>query len=172
MRSNDHAIDPIIQALKVLVVDDELYMRKVIRALLMAIGVKTIHDANDGLSGLDAIRTLAPDIVIVDWEMPGLDGAAFMRAVRSPGTFPVPHVPIIMLTGHGERWRVEEAIRLGVNEYLLKPVSTNALLTRIVSILTKPRPMVKKGDYYGPMPRKLSTYKSDTEQLDNVFLIN
>jgi CheY-like chemotaxis protein len=172
MHSNDHAIDQIIQSLKVLVVDDELYMRKVIRALLMAIGVKQIHDANDGLSGLDAIRTLAPDIVVVDWEMPGLDGAAFMKAVRSPGTFPVPHVPIIMLTGHGERWRVEEAIRLGVNEYLLKPVSTNALLARIVSILTKPRPMVKKGDYYGPMPRKLNTYKPDTEQLDNVFLIN
>ena len=60
-----------------------------------------------------------------------------------------------MLTGHGERSRVVEAVRLGVHEFLLKPVSCNALLARIVSVLAKPRPMVRRGDYYGPEPRKL-----------------
>ena len=81
--------------------------------------------------GLDAIRTVAPDIVLVDWEMPGLDGPGFVRAVRSPDTFPYPDVPIIMLTGHGERSRVIEAARLGIHEYLLKPVSSQALQARI-----------------------------------------
>ena len=60
-----------------------------------------------------------------------------------------------MLTGHVERWRVIEASRLGVNEFLKKPVSGKALLDRIVAILTQPRAMVRLGDYYGPEPRKL-----------------
>ena len=64
-------------ATKVLVVDDEHYMRKVVRTLLMSIGVRTIYEAPDGPAGLELIRTTAPDVVIVDWEMPGLDGADF-----------------------------------------------------------------------------------------------
>ncbi len=59
-----------------------------------------------------------------------------------------------MLSAHGERWRVVEAVRLGVNEYMVKPVSANGLLERIVSIVAKPRPIVQLGDYYGPEPRK------------------
>jgi two-component system, chemotaxis family, chemotaxis protein CheY len=64
-------------------------------------------------------------------------------------------VPIIMLTAHVERWRVLDATRLGVNEFLKKPVSGKALLDRIVSILSNPRPMVQIGDYYGPEPRRM-----------------
>jgi DNA-binding response OmpR family regulator len=68
-----------------------------------------------------------------------------------------------MLTGYGERSRVVEAVRLGVNEFLLKPVSTQALLARIAAILTQPRRMVRKGDYYGPEPRPLSSYKPESD---------
>jgi DNA-binding response OmpR family regulator len=68
--------------------------------------------------------------------------------------FPLPDVPIIILTAHGECWRVVEAVRLGVNEYLIKPVSARALLERLVAIFAKPRPTVRVGDYYGPEPRR------------------
>ena len=94
--------------------------------------------------------------MILDWEMPLLNGAELVRIVRSPGVFPMPDVPIIMLSGHGERWRVVEAVRLGVNEYLIKPVSAKALYDRLVSIMALPRPTVQMGDYYGPEPRKLA----------------
>jgi two-component system, chemotaxis family, chemotaxis protein CheY len=144
-----------IESLKVLVVDDDQYMRKVVRTMLAAIGVRHVHEACDGISGLDAIRTHLPDIVIVDWEMPMIDGAQFIRMVRTPGEFPVPDVPIIVLTGHGDRWRVVEAARVGAHEYLLKPVSTKALRDRIVSILGQPRPTIKLEGYYGPAPRRL-----------------
>ena len=143
-------------ATKVLVVDDEHYMRKVVRTLLMSIGVRTIYEAPNGVAGLEAIRNTQPDVVIVDWQMPGLDGAGFVRMVRSPDTFPFPDIPIIMLTGHGERSRVIEAIQIGVNEFLLKPVSSKALQGRLVSVLTKPRTVVKAGGYYGPVPRNLA----------------
>ena len=148
-------IDKIVQGLTVLVVDDNQYMRKVVRNILVNLGVKSIHEAPDGIAGLEAIRMFAPDLVILDWEMPLLNGAELVRIVRSPGVFPVPDVPIIMLTGHVERWRVIEASRLGVNEFLKKPVSGKALLDRIVAILKHPRAMVRLGDYYGPEPRKL-----------------
>jgi two-component system chemotaxis response regulator CheY len=163
-----------IAATKVLVVDDEHYMRKVVRALLMSIGVRTVYEAPDGPSGLEMVRTNQPDVVIVDWQMPGLDGAGFVRMVRSPETFPYPDIPIIMLTGHGERSRVIEAIQVGVNEFLLKPVSSKALHTRLVSVLTKPRPVVKTGGYYGPMPRNLvNTMNEDTDRaMTQLVLVN
>jgi len=62
-----------------------------------------------------------------------------------------------MLTGHGEKARVVEAVCLGVNEFLLKPVSTKALRDRLTAVLCHPRPMVSSGSYYGPAPRKLGT---------------
>ena len=156
-------VKAMMENIKVLIVDDEYYTRKVIRTLLLAMGCTKIHEANDGASGLEAIRVIEPDVVLLDWEMPHIDGPEFVRRVRSPGTFPLPNVPIIMLTGHGERSRVLEAVRLGVHEFLLKPVSSSSLQSRILSVLTKPRTMVKRGDYYGPEPRKLSTYKPEAD---------
>jgi DNA-binding response OmpR family regulator len=143
----------LVHNLGVLVVDDNQFMRKIVRNLLMNIGVREVYEASDGIAGLDAIRTVGPDIVILDWELPLLNGAEFVRIVRSPGAFPVPDIPIIMLSSHGERWRVIEAVRLGVNEYLRKPVSAQQLLERFISILAKPRPTVQVGNYYGPEPR-------------------
>jgi len=162
MQSNPK-LDALIRSAKVLIVDDEYYSRKVIRTLLLAAGLVNIHDVVDGPSGLEAITSFAPDVVLLDWEMPGMDGAEVTRIVRSPNSFPYPNVPLIMLTGHGERSRVLEAVRLGVHEFLLKPVASATLLTRIVSVLSKPRPMVRRGDYYGPEPRKPYTYKPDAD---------
>ena len=56
-----------------------------------------------------------------------------------------------------------EAVRLGVNEYLTKPVSAKAIYDRLVSIMTQPRPVVQLGDYYGPEPRKLLTETLDDD---------
>jgi len=163
MQVPNDRVAALLGSCKVLVIDDEPYIRKVIRTLLMTIGVRSIQEAGNGHAGLDAIRTFTPDVVLVDWEMPELDGAGFVRAVRSPETFPHPDIPIIMLSAHSERSRVIEAARLGINEYLLKPVSSQALQARIVSVLAHPRPMVRRGDYYGPEPRKPSSYKPETD---------
>jgi two-component system chemotaxis response regulator CheY len=168
------ALAAILATTKVLVVDDEHYMRKVVRTLLMSIGVRTIYEAASGPAGLEFIRSVTPDVVIVDWEMPGLDGADFVRIVRSPETFPLPNVPIIMLTGHGERSRVIESVQVGVNEFLLKPVSSKALQDRMVAVLTNPRPFVRSGDYYGPAPRNLlAGIHADTDRaMANLVLVN
>jgi len=158
-------IEIAIQSLCVLVVDDNQYMRRVIRNLLLNCGIKDIYEAADGIAALDSIRTVAPDVVVLDWEMPLLSGPELVRIVRSPGVFPMPDIPIVILTGHCERWRVVEAVRLGVNEYLTKPVSAKALYDRLLSIITQPRAVVQLGDYYGPEPRKLVTGEEEDEAI-------
>ncbi len=168
----DDKVASLLGSRKVLVIDDEHYTRKVIKTLLMSIGVKSIQEAPDGSVGLEIIRTFVPDVVLCDWEMPGMDGPAFVRAVRSPDTFPYPDVPIIMLTAHAERSRVIEAARLGVHEYLLKPVSSQALQARVLSVITHPRKMVRDGDYYGPEPRKPSSIKPQDEGYSEIVLVN
>jgi two-component system chemotaxis response regulator CheY len=151
---NAKQAEVLIQQLTVLVIDDNQFMRNMVRGLLGNIGVKKIFEAGDGIAGLEMIREVNPDIVILDWEMPLLNGPELVRIVRSPGVFPSPDIPIIMLSGHGERWRILESVKLGVNEFLCKPVSGKALFDRLISILLKPRESVRVGDYYGPAPRR------------------
>jgi two-component system, chemotaxis family, chemotaxis protein CheY len=147
-------VDKVIERLVVLVADSNAYTRKLTRMMLTNLGAKAIYEATDGITALDSIRTVNPDVMILDWEMPILNGREVMRIVRSPGAFPKPNLPIIMLTDNGLRSRVTAAIRLGVNEFLVKPVSPVILQQRLLSIILKPRPMVRAGKYYIPMPRR------------------
>ena len=153
MPINPKQAEVILQQLRVLLVDDDAFMRTIVRGLLNNIGVKIVSEATDGIAALEMIRESPPDVVILDWEMPLLNGPELVRIVRSPGVFPTPDIPIIMLTTHGEHWRILESVKLGVNEFLCKPVSAKALFERLISIILKPRASVQLGDYYGPLPR-------------------
>jgi two-component system chemotaxis response regulator CheY len=164
-------VEAMVRSLRVLIIDDSQFMRKIVRNCLLNVGVKDAYEAGDGIDGLEAIRTIGPDIVILDWELPLLNGAELARIVRSPGVFPTPNVPIIMLSSYGERWRVIEASRIGVNEYLVKPVSAKALFDRMVAIVAKPRPIVQVGTYYGPEPRRQITDPVRKSVADDIALI-
>lgn len=148
MRINAKQAEFLIHQLSVLVVDDSAFMRKIVRNLLGNIGVKKLFEAADGIAALELIREVSPDVVILDWEMPLLNGPELVRIVRSPGVFPTPDIPIIMLTAHGEHWRIVESVKLGVNEFLCKPVSAKTLFDRLISIVVKPRESVQVGEYY------------------------
>jgi AmiR/NasT family two-component response regulator len=74
--------------------------------------------------------------------------------VRSPGVFPKPFLPIVMLTSVALQSRINEAVTLGVHEFLVKPTSPQALRDRLLSILIKPRKMIQTGEHYVPEPRK------------------
>ena len=78
------SVEKLMSTIEILIVDDNQYMRKVVRNLLVNLGVKNVHEAADGIAGLEAIRTYVPDIVLLDWEMPLLNGAELVRIVRSP----------------------------------------------------------------------------------------
>ena len=147
-------IEKLIQGLNILIVDDNVHMRKITRMMLMNFGAKAVLEAADGLAALEAIRTSDPDVMLLDWDMPVLNGLEVMRIVRSPGVFPRPNLPAIMLTNQAQRWHVNEALRAGVHEFLLKPTSPKALQDRLTAIVFQPRPMVKIGKYYVPGPRR------------------
>jgi two-component system, chemotaxis family, chemotaxis protein CheY len=153
-------IEHIMEGLVVLMADSNQYTRRLMRMMLTNIGVKSIYEAVDGIAALDSIRSLNPDLMILDWDLHVLDGPEVMRIVRSPGEFPKPSLPVIMLTDRGVRSRVSEAIRLGAHEFLVKPISPNTMQQRILGIVLNPRPMVRAGKYYIPMPRRRSDLKS------------
>ncbi len=150
----DKTAEKLLQGLNILIVDGNHYMRKLTRTMLMNMGAKSVIEAADGLAGLEQIRLNDPDVMFLDWDMPLLDGLEVMHIVRSPGVFPRPNLPIIMLTYRAERSSVIQAIRAGVHEFLIKPTSPKALRDRLTSIAVKPRPMIKIGDCYIPEPRR------------------
>lgn len=144
----------LIQGLNLLIVDGNAYMRRVTRMMLMNLGAKSVIEAADGLAALEQIRNCDPDVMLIDWDMPLLNGMEVMRIVRSPGVFPRPNLPIIMLTSRAQRSTVVQALHAGVHEFLVKPTSAKALRDRLASIVFNPRPMVQVGDAYVPEPRK------------------
>jgi CheY-like chemotaxis protein len=146
--------EKLIESLVVLIADSNLYTRRLTRTMLMNLGARSIYEAGDGVAALDAIRNVSPDVMILDWDMPILDGREVMKIVRTPGVFPKPNLPIIMLTDLGKRSRVHSALRLGVHELLVKPISPKTLQQRLLGIVLKPRPMIRAGRYYIPMPRR------------------
>ncbi len=112
------AIDKIIQQLTVLIVDSNAHMRRMTRTMLTNLGTKSVLEAADGLEALEAIRISDPDVMLLDWDMPILNGIEVMRIVRSPDVFPRPNIPIIMLTSRGHRPAVLHALRAGAREFL------------------------------------------------------
>ncbi len=153
---NSTPSERLIQGLNLLIVDGNSYMRRVTRMMLMNLGAKSVIEAADGLAALEQIRNCDPDVMLIDWDMPLLNGMEVMRIVRSPGVFPRPNLPIIMLTSRAHRSSVVQALHAGVHEFLVKPTSAKALHDRLASIVFNPRPMVQVGDAYVPQPRKLA----------------
>jgi two-component system, chemotaxis family, chemotaxis protein CheY len=140
--------------LRFLVIDDNIHMRRIVRALLHGFGARDVHEAEDGATGLEAFTRHLPDILLVDWEMPMFDGLELTQMIRQPGGNANPYTPIIMLTGHSERKRVMAARDAGVTEFMVKPVSAKALYQRILNVVANPRPFIKTKSYFGPDRRR------------------
>ena len=150
-----------LQALQVLLVDDNQHMRAITSAVLQSAGVRKVREAADGAAGLEILRQQSIDLAIVDFNMFPLDGVEFTRLVRNSPDTTNPYLPIIMMTGHSEKSRVYEARDAGVTEFVVKPITAKAILDRIQAVIFKPRPFVKTDGYFGPDRRRTtaSNYK-------------
>ena len=140
--------------LKILVVDDNQHMRKLVVTILQAFGAVQIFEAISGETAWTVLRNANPDVVILDWQMDGMTGLEFARQVRTSAQSPNPFLPIVMLTGHTHIDHVRMARDAGVNEFLAKPVSVKAIFTRLVSVIEHPRPFVRTKTYFGPCRRR------------------
>jgi two-component system chemotaxis response regulator CheY len=141
------------EKLKVVIIDDNKHMRQLLHAMLAAFGVKHVHESANGKSGFIAVQTVKPDFVLTDFAMYPVNGVEFVRMVRSLHG-PIAWVPIIMVTGHGERHYVETARDAGITELLCKPISPRQLYSRIVEVVERPRPFVKSHVFVGPDRRR------------------
>ena len=140
--------------LRVLVVDDNRFMRQTVEAILNAIGVTMVLFAEDAREAYDLVAQNHPDVILSDWDMDPEDGISLVKWLRTRKDSPDKYIPIIMLTGYSERNRVMEARDSGVTEFLAKPVSTKAIYSRLVSIVDNPRPFIRTEAYFGPDRRR------------------
>jgi len=140
--------------LRILLVDDNHYMRVLLAEILRAIGVNEIHEANDGAEALQAMRNNNVDIVMTDLSMQPLDGIDFVRLLRNSPDSPNPMVPVIMVTGHSTMQRVAEARDAGVNEFLVKPLTARGVIERLSQVVENPRSFVRTASYFGPDRRR------------------
>lgn len=140
--------------LKILVVDDNQYIRVLLSEILRAVGVNRIHEASDGAKALQMMRDFPIDLVMTDLSMEPLDGIDFVRLLRNSPDSPNQTVPVVMITGHLTVARMHEARDAGVNEFLAKPLTAQGVIRRLHQALENPRPFVRGGGYFGPDRRR------------------
>lgn len=159
-----------LKSLSMLVVDDNINMRRILGAILKSFGIRDIQEAGDGQQALRILNGREVDIVFTDLMMQPVDGLAFIRWIRTSSASPCPYVPIVMITGHATRRSLDEARMAGVTEFLAKPLNARGVMHRLNEVICNPRPFVRIGDYFGPCRRRRIDHefsgqnRRDTEQ--------
>jgi DNA-binding response OmpR family regulator len=122
--------------LSVLVIEDDDDIRSLVTFRLERAGV-AVHQASDGESGLAAVAAIRPDVVLLDWMMPGIDGLEVCRRLRAdPDTAAL---PIVLLTARAREVDVERGLAAGADAYVAKPFSQPELLDAVRTVLTARR---------------------------------
>ncbi len=119
--------------MKILLIDDSKTMRNIQKSVLAQLGYTEIEEACDGQDALSKVGAFQPDLILVDWNMPTMDGLSFVKAFRQTNKT----TPAIMVTTESEKSRVIEAIKAGVNNYVIKPFTPDLLSQRINETLAK-----------------------------------
>ena len=143
-------------SLKIMLVEDNQHMRSIVTAILKGSGIRNVRESRDGAEALDMLRQFPADIALVDFNMHPIDGVEFTRMLRNAPDSSNPYLPIVMITGHSERSRVIEARDAGVNEFVVKPLTARALLSRLDSVIMRPRPFIRCKTYFGPDRRRIA----------------
>jgi two-component system OmpR family response regulator len=123
---------PDAQQTKILIVDDEAGVRELLKDALKLAGFDT-HVANDGMSALTALRSFTPDIMIIDINMPLMDGFELVERLRKNGN----EVPVLMLSARADRVDVTRGLTLGADDYVVKPFGLEELVLRLKAILRR-----------------------------------
>lgn len=133
-----------------MVVDDSPFALDLTTQALLGFGIKTRYTCNSGAEAMAILRDQPIDLLIVDCEMPDMDGYALVRWLRRSGLDPNAFAPVIMTAAHVRRSKVSEARDCGASFVVTKPFSASTLLERLVWIARDTRPFLEVGDYFGP----------------------
>ena len=124
-------------AVRVLVIDDNDFIRDLVAGMLREIGFQDIAQAGDGHDALGQLETADPGLIICDIAMKPMDGLEFVEALRQHAWSRATEVPVIFLTVHTEPPFVKRAAKLGVEAYVVKPVQKKQLEARVMTILER-----------------------------------
>ncbi|MEK7690453.1 MAG: response regulator [Bdellovibrionota bacterium] len=123
--------------MKILIVDDYASMRELMSAALKGAGFENLLEAEDGETAWRALCNIKPgfELVVCDWNMPKLSGLELLKKVRADQRFK--ELPFILCTTEREKDKVLEAIKFGVNNYVVKPFTNEAIMQKIVQTFEK-----------------------------------
>ena len=122
-------------SVKVLVVDDILSMRHIVRRALLEIGYTNIHDATNGEDGLHKLKNGGFGLMLLDWNMPVMSGIELLRTIRADQDLQC--LPVLMITAEANEDHIMEAVQAGVSDYLVKPFSTHSLQDKLEKIFKR-----------------------------------
>ena len=111
--------------MKVLVVDDFATMRRILRNILKQIGFKNISEADDGKTALKELQKEKFDLILCDWNMPEMTGIDLLNTVKSDDR--LKHIPFVMVTAESQKDNIIEAVKSGVNNYIIKPFTAETV---------------------------------------------
>ena len=117
--------------LHILIVDDEPFIRRTVRAMLSRVGCPYAEEAEDGERALSYIEMSKPDLVLCDLEMKPMGGLEFVRRLREHANPALRDLPVIMLTSDADPKSVQTAAKFAISGYLVKPVSPKQLADRV-----------------------------------------
>lgn len=118
----------------ILIVEDEPAIRELLHMTLTANGFQT-EEADDGIQALERISTVKPDLVLLDWMLPGLDGLGVLRRLKAaPETA---ELPVILITAKSEESDIVLGLEMGASDYITKPFSNKILVARIRALLRR-----------------------------------
>jgi two-component system, chemotaxis family, chemotaxis protein CheY len=116
----------------VLVVDDAATMRRIIKGLLHELGFKNMREAVDGSTAIEELKRKKADLVVSDWNMPVMTGLDMLKAIRSDEA--LKSVPVLMVTAEAKKENILEAVKAGVNNYVVKPFNAKTLEEKLNKI--------------------------------------
>jgi two-component system response regulator YesN len=133
--------------LKAVVIDDEYIVLKGLENMIdwSGFGIQLVGTASDGLSGLELIRSLRPDLILTDIRMPGMDGLELMEIVLQE----TPHVYCIVFSGFNEFEYVKKAIQVGVSDYIEKPITIQSIQRAIQKAIPNIRELQETNELKG-----------------------
>lgn len=129
-------------------------MLNIVKTILRGFGAVHVFESKSADEAINRLRNDAIDIVVLDYLMGDEDGVAFLRRLRHETNSPAPFVPVIMLTAHSERARVEAARDAGVTEFCAKPVTAAEMIRKVGAVIDHPRHFVRSNSYFGPDRRR------------------
>ncbi|QNN46683.1 chemotaxis response regulator CheY [Thermomonas brevis] len=123
------------KGIRILIVDDFSTMRRIVKNLLSDLGFTNFAEADDGSTALVELQKAKFDLVVTDWNMPGMPGIDLLKAIRADAA--LAKIPVLMVTAEAKREQIIEAAQAGVNGYIIKPFTAATLEDKLVKIFER-----------------------------------